>query len=54
MKKIKTINVRVNRTQFEKLMNTVIKREKSKSAIIQELLDNLNIHNTTISKPLKR
>ncbi len=54
MKKLKTINVRINRTQFEKLMETVVKTEKSKSTIIQEFLDNLNLHNTNNSKNLKR
>ncbi len=44
MKKSKTINLRVTTSQFDNLMETVIKTEKSKSKIIQELLDKLNIN----------
>jgi hypothetical protein len=43
MKKSKTINIRITESQFENLMETVIKTEKTKSTIIQELLDKLNI-----------
>jgi hypothetical protein len=44
MKKDKTINIRINKFQFENLMDTVTKTDKSKSKIIQELLEKLNIH----------
>jgi hypothetical protein len=47
MIKSKTINIRITQFQYDKLLETVVKTEKSKSAIIQELLENLNIHNTT-------
>ena len=50
MIKSKTINIRISQFQFDKLMEIVVKTEKSKSVIIQELLDNLNILNTTNSK----
>ncbi len=53
MIKSKTINIRISQFQFDKLMEIVVKTEKSKSAIIQELLENLYIHNTT-SKNHKR
>jgi hypothetical protein len=39
MKKSKTINIRITESQFENLMDTVTRTEKSKSLIIQELLD---------------
>ena len=50
MKKSKTINIRITESQFQNLMETVIKTEKSKSTIIQELLNKPNLHKMTKSK----
>lgn len=54
MIKSKKINIRITESQFQNLMEVVVKTEKSQSKVIRDLIEGLtpshNIHPKTLKK----